>query len=68
MSHIDWVARQNKLEIPRDKDEVNKRGKLVQTLLYYESRLHESRKRQKICTEARRKLLFIININRENES
>jgi hypothetical protein len=25
MSHIHWVARQNKLEIPRDKDEVNKR-------------------------------------------
>ena len=25
MSYIHWVARQNKLEIPRDKDEVNKR-------------------------------------------
>ncbi len=25
MSHIRWVTRQNKLEIPRDKDEVNKR-------------------------------------------
>ena len=25
MSHIHWVARQNKLEIPRDKAEVNKR-------------------------------------------
>jgi len=25
MSHIHWVERQNKLEIPRDKDEVNKR-------------------------------------------
>ena len=25
MSHIHWVTRQNKLEIPRDKDEVNKR-------------------------------------------
>ncbi len=25
MSHIHWVARQNKLEVPRDKDEVNKR-------------------------------------------
>jgi hypothetical protein len=25
MSHIHWVARQNKLEISRDKDEVNKR-------------------------------------------
>jgi hypothetical protein len=25
MSHIHWVARQHKLEIPRDKDEVNKR-------------------------------------------
>jgi hypothetical protein len=25
MSHIHWVARQNNLEIPRDKDEVNKR-------------------------------------------
>ncbi len=24
MSHIHWVERQNKLEIPRDKDEVNK--------------------------------------------
>ena len=24
MSHIHWVAQQNKLEIPRDKDEVNK--------------------------------------------
>ena len=23
MSHIHWVTRQNKLEIPRDKDEVN---------------------------------------------
>ena len=25
MSHIHWVGRQNKLEISRDKDEVNKR-------------------------------------------
>ncbi len=25
MSHIRWVTRQNKLEIPRDKDEVNER-------------------------------------------
>ncbi len=25
MTHIHWVARQNKLEIPRDKDEVNNR-------------------------------------------
>jgi hypothetical protein len=25
MSHIHWVARENKLEIPRDEDEVNKR-------------------------------------------
>jgi hypothetical protein len=25
MSHIHWVARQNKLQTPRDKDEVNKR-------------------------------------------
>jgi hypothetical protein len=25
MSHIHWVPRQKKLEIPRDKDEVNKR-------------------------------------------
>ena len=25
MSHIHWVVRQNKLEIPRDKDKVNKR-------------------------------------------
>jgi hypothetical protein len=25
MAHIHWVERQNKLEIPRDKDEVNKR-------------------------------------------
>jgi len=25
MTHIHWVPRQNKLEIPRDKDEVNKR-------------------------------------------
>ena len=25
MTHIHWVARQNKLEIHRDKDEVNKR-------------------------------------------
>jgi hypothetical protein len=25
MTHIHWVVRQNKLEIPRDKDEVNKR-------------------------------------------
>jgi hypothetical protein len=25
MSHIHWVERQNKLEIPKDKDEVNKR-------------------------------------------
>ena len=24
MAHIHWVARQNKLEIPKDKDEVNK--------------------------------------------
>jgi hypothetical protein len=25
MSHIHWVERQNKPEVPRDKDEVNKR-------------------------------------------
>ncbi len=25
MSHIHWVARQNKLEIPNDEEEVNKR-------------------------------------------
>ena len=25
MTHIRWVPRQNKLEIPKDKDEVNKR-------------------------------------------
>jgi hypothetical protein len=25
MSHIHWVERQNKLEIPKDKDEVKKR-------------------------------------------
>ena len=25
MSHIHWVARQNKLETPKEKDEVNKR-------------------------------------------
>ena len=25
MPHIHWVTRQNKLEIPRDNDEVNKR-------------------------------------------
>jgi hypothetical protein len=25
MSHIHWVERQNKLEIPKEKDEVNKR-------------------------------------------
>ena len=25
MPHIHWVARQNKLEIPEDKDEINKR-------------------------------------------
>ncbi len=34
MSHIHWVARQNKLDIPRDKDEVNKREHRV---VYYES-------------------------------
>jgi hypothetical protein len=28
MSHIHWVPRQNKLEISRDKDEVNKRLKV----------------------------------------
>jgi hypothetical protein len=25
MPHIHWVARQNKLEMPKEKDEVNKR-------------------------------------------
>jgi hypothetical protein len=25
MSHIHWVSRQNKLETPKEKDEVNKR-------------------------------------------
>jgi hypothetical protein len=25
MSHIHWVVRQNKLETPKEKDEVNKR-------------------------------------------
>jgi hypothetical protein len=36
MSHIHWVARQNKLEIPRDKDEVNKRE-----IHEYDGRAHD---------------------------
>jgi hypothetical protein len=36
MSHIHWVARQNKLEIPRDKDEVNKRE-----IHEYDGRTHD---------------------------
>ena len=36
MSHIHWVVRQNKLEIPRDKDEVNK-GEIHE----YDGRSHE---------------------------
>ena len=26
MSHLHWLTRQNKLETPKDKDEVNKQG------------------------------------------
>jgi hypothetical protein len=36
MTHIHWVARQNKLEIPRDKDEVNKRE-----IHKYDGRVHD---------------------------
>ena len=36
MSHIHWVARQNKLEIARDKDEVNKRE-----IHEYDGRAHD---------------------------
>jgi hypothetical protein len=36
MSHIHWVARQNKLGIPRDKDEVNKRE-----IHEYDGRVHD---------------------------
>jgi hypothetical protein len=36
MTHIHWVARQNKLEIPRDKDEVNKRE-----IHEYDDRAHD---------------------------
>ena len=36
MSHMQWVARQNKLEIPRDKDEVNKRE-----IREYDGRTHD---------------------------
>ena len=36
MTHIHWVTRQNKLEIPTDKDEVNK-GKIRE----YDGRVHD---------------------------
>jgi hypothetical protein len=36
MTHIHWVARQNKLEIPKDKDEVNK-----QDIHEYDERAHD---------------------------
>jgi hypothetical protein len=36
MSHIHWVARQNKLGVPRDKDEVNKRE-----IHEYDGRAHD---------------------------
>jgi hypothetical protein len=39
MPHIHRVARQNKLEVPRDKD--------VSIVVYYESRNEESRKGEK---------------------
>ena len=43
MSWIRWVARQNKLETPKEKDEVNKRevhecdGRARDLFVYYES-------------------------------
>jgi hypothetical protein len=36
MPHIHWVTRQNKLEIPKDKDEVNK-----QDIHEYDGRAHD---------------------------
>jgi hypothetical protein len=48
MSHIHWVTRQNKLEIPRDKFEVNKRethecdGRVQRTVLFFMNRDSES--------------------------
>ena len=36
MSHIHWDTRQNKLEIPTDKDEVNKRE-----IREYDGRAHD---------------------------
>ncbi len=36
MTHIHWVVRQNKLEIPRDKDEVNERE-----ILECDGRVHD---------------------------
>jgi hypothetical protein len=36
MSHVHWVERQNKVEIPRDKDEVNTRE-----IHEYDGRAHD---------------------------
>ncbi len=36
MTHMHWVSRQNKLEIPRNKDEVNNRG-----IHEYDGRTHD---------------------------
>ncbi len=54
MPLIHWVARQNKLETPKEKDEVNKRE------------VHECDVRTRDPDAVRRQLLFIIN--RESES
>ena len=58
MSHIHWVARQNKLEIPKDKDEVNK-GDIHEC----DGRAHDPD--TIVATLTPKLLLFIIRVKRE---
>ena len=37
MTHMHWVARQNKLELPNDEEEVNTRDIHKSIVVYYES-------------------------------
>ena len=57
MSHLHWVTRQNKLEIPNDKDEVNTRE--IHKCLFSEKA--EKRERKKM--ERKKKL----EVSLENE-
>jgi hypothetical protein len=53
MPHIHWVERQNKLEIPKEKDEVNKRE------------VHERNLREKARAEVLKRKKFQLSLFNE---